>query len=256
MKIIFLTVFILQINVITAQQVNIDSTVISNKSFVKNNPKKVVQLIIPATLITYGILAQNNYNSLHQLDISTRDYVESNFKNPFTKIDNYTQWLPAAAVYALNAAGIKGKNNWRDITMLYALSNIISTGVSYTAKNTTKVERPDGSSNNSFPSGHTTTAFVAATFLWEEYKDVSPWYGVAGYAIAATTGALRVYNNRHWVSDVVAGAGLGILSTKLAYWIYPSIKRKLFKDKASHAMILPFYQNNGAGIAMIYNFAH
>jgi hypothetical protein len=255
MKIIILAAFILQINTIAAQQIVFDSTAISNKSVAKTNTKKVVQLIIPATLITYGLLAQNNYNSLHQLDVNTKNYVETNIKNPFTKIDNYTQWVPAAAVYALNAAGIKGKNNWRDITMLYALSNIISTSVSYTIKNTTKVERPDGSSNNSFPSGHTSTAFVAATFLWEEYKQVSPWYGVAGYAIAATTGALRVYNNRHWVSDVLAGAGLGILSTKLAYWLYPCIKQKLFKDKAAHTMIMPFYQHNGAGIAMVYNFS-
>ena len=77
-----------------------------------------------------------------------------------------------------------------------------------------------------------TTAFAAAEFMRQEYKDVSPLYGIAGYGAATITGILRLYNNKHWVSDVVAGAGFGILSTRLAYWIYPVIKRKLFKDKS------------------------
>ncbi len=254
MKIFFLAIFAFNIQTIFAQQKLSDSAKTINLKCAYAQPSKVIALIIPAALLTYGVIAQNNNNSLHQLDINTRNKIVIDYKTPITKIDNYTQWMPAAAVYALNAAGVKGKNNLRDRTMLYALSNIIATSVSYTIKNTTKVERPDGSSNNSFPSGHTTTAFAAAEFLRQEYKCVSPWYGVAGYAVAAATGALRVYNNRHWVSDVVAGAGLGILSTKLAYWLYPSIKQKLFKNKASSTMVMPFYQNNSAGIAMVYNF--
>ncbi len=255
MRIFFLTLISININICFAQQININTTkVIKTTDTPLAKKNKIIPLIVPVTLITYGLLAQSN-NSLRRLDINTRNYVVDNYKSPFTKIDNYTQWLPAVAVYTLNAVGIKGKNNLRDRTMLYALSNIISSSISYTVKNTTKVERPDGSSNNSFPSGHTTTAFVAAEFLRQEYKDVSPLYAVAGYAVAATTGALRVYNNRHWVSDVVAGAGLGILSTKFAYWLYPFIKQKLFKDKSSSAMIMPYYQNNGGGVAVIYNFA-
>ena len=84
----------------------------------------------------------------------------------------------------------------------------------------------------------------------EEYKDVSPWYGTAGYALATTTGILRMYNNRHWLRDVVAGAGFGILSTKAAYWIYPAIKRMLFKNNSrpANTMIMPYYQN-GEGVS-------
>ena len=90
----------------------------------------------------------------------------------------------------------------------------------------------------------------------QEYKDVSPWYGIAGYAAATATGVLRLYNNKHWVGDVVAGAGIGIISTKLAYWIYPSIQRKLFKNKSMNTMILPYYQSGGGGVAMVYKFSH
>ncbi len=97
-------------------------------------------------------------------------------------------------------------------------------------KSTGNVIRPDGSSNNSFPSGHTAISFVGAEFLWQEYKDVSIWYGISGYLIASGTGFFRMYNNRHWLTDVSMGAGIGILSTKIAYWTLPYVDNKLFKS--------------------------
>ena len=78
----------------------------------------------------------------------------------------------------------------------------------FALKNITKVERPDGSSNNSFPSGHTATAFAGAECMYREYKDQSIWYGIEGYAVATATGLFRMYNDRHWLTDVVAGAGI------------------------------------------------
>ena len=210
-------------------------------------------LIVPVGLITYGFIALGK-NELKQLDKSTKATITTNHLGYKTTVDNYLQFAPAISVYALNMCGVKGKNNFRDRTMLYALSTIISTGFVKPLKYVTKSTRPDGSCNNSFPSGHTTTAFASAEFLRQEYKDVSPWYGIAGYAMAATAGTLRVYNNKHWVSDVVAGAGFGILSTKIAYWIYPSIKKKLFKNKPMNALMMPYHQNGTTGMAFVYNF--
>jgi membrane-associated phospholipid phosphatase len=120
---------------------------------------------------------------------------------------------------------------------------------SFTAEN-----RPDGSNRLSFPSGHTACAFMSAEFLRQEYKDVSPWYGIAGYAAAAGTGFLRMYNNKHWLSDVVAGAGVGIISTRLSYWIYPVIKKKLFKDKDVHTLVMPMYQQGSLGVGLVHHF--
>jgi PAP2 superfamily len=259
MKTFFLSIAIFVANFCMAQQVVIDTTVNKdapiNKAVSKTcNIKSTVKaLIIPASFITYGIVAQGN-NGLKQLDKSTQSSIATNHVGYKTKVDNYLQFVPAASVFALNALGVNGKNNVRDRTMIFALSTVISTAIVTPLKHVTNVIRPDGSSNNSFPSGHTTTAFANAEFLRMEYKDVSPWYGIAGYALAATTGTLRVYNNRHWVSDVVAGAGFGILSTKLAYWIYPTIKRKLFKNKPITAMLLPYYQSSSAGLLFVYNF--
>ena len=116
----------------------------------------------------------------------------------------------------------------------------------YALKNITKIERPDGSSNNSFPSGHTATAFAGAEFLWQEYKDVNIWYGITGYAVATGTGIFRIYNARHWLSDVVMGAGIGILTTKIAYWIFPYIdnhhSRCLFQHLEFDSILLVLKQ--------------
>jgi hypothetical protein len=221
-----------------------------------NKRKQCIKsLILPATFITYGVISLNN-NSLKTLNNTTKIEIEEHHSKPVTKLDNYLQYSPALAVYGLNALGIKGKNNFRDRAIIYGLSTVISSAIVIPLKNITKVQRPDGSGFNSFPSGHTTTAFAAAEFMRQEYKEVSPWYGITGYAAATATAVLRLYNNKHWVSDVVAGAGFGILSTKLAYWIYPSLKRKFFKDKPMNTMVMPFYQNGGGGLALIYNFRH
>jgi membrane-associated phospholipid phosphatase len=96
---------------------------------------------------------------------------------------------------------------------------------------------------------------MGAEFLYQEYKDVSPWYGIAGYVVATGTGLFRMYNNRHWFSDVVAGAGFGILSTKVAYWIYPWMKEKFLKTKRKYSgMAMPFYNGKQAGVGLVLNF--
>jgi len=190
--------------------------------------KQIKSLVVPLTLITYGFVSLDNEN-LQSLDRSIKEEIRENNPLFHTNVDNYLQYAPAVAVYGLNAIGIKGKNNFRDRTMIYLLSNAIMGVTVQSLKALTKVQRPDGFGKNAFPSGHTATAFVAAEFLYQEYKDASPWYGVVGYLAATTTGILRMYNNRHWFRDIVPGAGFGILSTKLAYWMYPIIKRKFLK---------------------------
>jgi len=209
--------------------------------------------IVPSVLIVYGVV------SLHT-DV-LQDVNESIKKDIYTErqprkitADNYLQYAPAAAVYALNAAGVHGANNFRDRTIIYGISSLIMGTTVYAVKNITKEPRPDGSNDLSFPSGHTATAFASAEFLRQEYKNVSPWYGIAGYAAATVTGYLRLYNNKHWLGDVIAGAGVGIISTKLAYWMYPAIKRKLFKNKNVNTVVLPAYENGSWGLGLVRQF--
>lgn len=137
-----------------------------------------------------------------------------------TEIDNYTQFAPYAVILGMKAAGYQGRSSWDRLMVSTLASNVIMAGIVNGIKYGAKEERPDGSTKNSFPSGHTATAFVAATVLHKEYGMTrSPWFSVGGYAVATATGFMRVMNNRHWISDVIAGAGIGILSTEVGYWI-------------------------------------
>ena len=228
----------------------IDSIALSKRH---SNPFPTKALILPAAMIIYG------FNSLENPTIQFWDeemknevYLERRPKP--THIDNFLQFAPAVAVYGLNIAGIKGKHNFRDRTMIYLLSNLIMNTAVYSTKHFSRYTRPDGSNDLSFPSGHTAEAFTSAEFLRQEYKDVSPWYGVAGYAVATATGYLRIYNNRHWLSDVIGGAGIGMASTKIAYWLYPTIQRAVFKDKPVNTLIMPSLQNGSPGISLVHQF--
>ena len=226
------------------------------KDTVHNLKFNYQQLIIPSVLIGYGFIGLNS-DQLKGYNLEVQDEVTENIDKKFT-VDDVLQYAPAAAVYGLNACGVKGKNNLKDRSIILASSYLMMSVAVLALKDITNIERPDGSSNNSFPSGHTATAFAGAEFMYQEYKDKSIWYGVSGYIVAGATGVFRVVNNRHWVTDVVAGAGIGILTTKAAYWMYPYLNRKVFtkkeKDKKVSSMVLPYYNGKQLGCGMVMQF--
>lgn len=213
----------------------------------------IKSFILPATLVAYGVVSLHA-DALKDINETVKKEVYTDRSPRKMPEDNYLRYAPVLAVYALNAAGIHGKNNFRDRTMIYGISSLIMGTTVMSVKKIAGEQRPDGSNDLSFPSGHTATAFAAAEFMRQEYKEVSPWYGIAGYAAAAATGYLRISNNKHWMSDVVAGAGVGIISTKLAYWIYPVIKRKLFKGKEVSTIVMPTYQDGTLGVGLVHHF--
>lgn len=145
------------------------------------------------------------------------------------RFDDYAQFLPLALVFVLNLCGVKGRHGYRDLTIISAIGILVMFCSVHAVKNLTEVLRPDGSAHNSFPSGHTSMAFVGAEILYQEYKHRAPWYGILGYLASIGVGTMRMYNNRHWMGDVVAGSGVGILSTKVAYWLLPKITAKIDK---------------------------
>jgi membrane-associated phospholipid phosphatase len=212
------------------------------------NPPKLQSFIVPAVLIGYGLVSLGN-NAIRNLDYSTKAELQEDHPLFANHADNYLQYAPMVAVYGLNLAGIKGKHGIVDQTALYVLSVGIMASTTTTLKHMADRRRPDGADNYSFPSGHTANAFAAAEFLNQEYRDVSPWIGYAGYTVATATGALRMYNNRHWLSDVVAGAGMGIASTKLAYLIYPHLKKLVIGKQSMKYSMVPLYQQKAAGIS-------
>lgn len=141
-------------------------------------------------------------------------------------LDDYMQYAPAAVMLGMKAAGVQSRSSWGRMLVSDAFSVLLMGGVVNTLKQTTNVERPDGSNKHSFPSGHTATAFMTATMFTKEYGHKSPWVGVGAYSVATVTGLMRMANNKHWLSDVLTGAGIGILSTEVGYYFADLIFRE------------------------------
>lgn len=185
---------------------------------------KLYQMTFVGTpLIVTGLIMKGEDTHFRRL---RNDYAQE-FHRPF---DNYIQYAPAAMMLGMKAFGVKGRSDWGRMIASDALSMAIMAGVVQTMKHTTNVTRPDGTDNHSFPSGHTATAFMTATMLTKEYGHISPWIGVGAYSFATATGLMRIVNNKHWLSDVLTGAGIGIISTELGYYLADLI----FREKGVH----------------------
>lgn len=196
------------------------------------------QTYVGIPLFLAGVIAKSEKRSFRQNTADLRNSRTRLLTNFHSEIDNYTQFAPAVLALGLNVAGVEGRSNLGRFAVSSALAYGIMAGIVNPIKYGAKEMRPDGSTRNSFPSGHTATAFVSATILHKEYGLTrSPWYSIAGYGVATATGVMRVLNNRHWVSDVLSGAGIGIFSTELAYGISDIIfkghglKRGFLSDK-------------------------
>ena len=164
-----------------------------------------------------------------------------------TGIDDYTQYFGPAMTVGLKLGGYEGRSDWSRLLASAAMSYGIMAGLVNGIKYTAKEMRPDGSQANSWPSGHTATSFVGATLLHKEYGLTrSPWFSVAGYGVATATGVMRVLNNRHWISDVMSGAGIGIMSTELGY----ALGDVLFKGKGLLRNNLQLDPNNPSFFAI------
>ena len=175
-------------------------------------------LFIPTSLMLAGIGTSSNGRESFKMElVEKRNELLPVFH---TKIDNYLKFSPIVIAYGLDAAGLKSRTDFVNRTVILIKGELLAMGSVGLLKAATHQLRPDGSTYNSFPSGHTAQAFAAATFLSEEYKQRLPWIPYAAYGIAGSVGALRMANNRHYISDVLFGAGLGFLSMKAAYWTH------------------------------------
>lgn len=221
----------------------------------KNPPGKAVSVFLaPTLLIGTGIVTLEDRLWYDRYD--AYECIQRNYPDFQSNVENYLLFLPALSVYGLNLAGVKGKNNLVDRSVALVVSITLAGIGSNFLKSATNVVRPDGSDDRSFPSSHTALAFVSATFLHEEYKHRSPWYSIAGYSIATATGILRMMNNEHWLSDVLVGAGLGILITKVVYWVDPLLRNRMNRSSGkpsnNHLSFLPYVSPRHYGIFLQY----
>lgn len=191
---------------------------------VKHLPKETI------SYATETLLESNTFNSVYialplfcqsityrNYGVHLRDMRIRYFNNFSYDYDTYLQFVPFGLAYALKGFGLQSESSWTQMITASALAFTVGYGLTSLLKNNIEERRPEYAAYKSFPSGHTAIAFIGASVLSKEYKNKYPWISVGGYMLAAATGISRIANNRHWLHDVFAGAGLGISATELAY---------------------------------------
>jgi membrane-associated phospholipid phosphatase len=185
------------------------------------------------------------------------DYTQKDLSNDkplgsFSKFGDLAGQMLPNGLYALGQAlaGLSGDKYGytRAIGMLKAstYASTVTTALKYTIRE----PRPGASTDrNSFPSGHSTTAFAFGGYVYEEHG----WkWGVPALAVASFVGASRINDNRHYLHDVLAGATIG-----LAYGIGISKidkNKKTQGEMKSTLTIVPIFDWNTKGVALVKEF--
>jgi hypothetical protein len=203
-----------------------------------NGKQFLKQQILPISLITAGALL--NIGNI-------KETVHENTPMTNNSIDDYLQYVPAAEMYLFDAIGVKHQNTVFNQTKYLLISQLASSIITHSLKKITDIDRPTGAPE-SFPSGHTTFAFVNATVLFHEFKNTDPWIAYSGFVVATATGCLRMTNNAHWLPDVVAGAGIGMLTTNVVYWLEP-LKKLQLGSKNKKVTMMPMIGYKSFAIA-------
>jgi len=227
------------------------------------------RFILPAVFIAYGASARFNQLPIRQFDFDIDHEVKKKWppgESSTPKIfnaDRYLEFVTPALAYGLGfIPGIPAEHNLRDRTLIMATSYLVMEGMVLGLKQYVPVMRPNDEQrpnnerrNNSFPSGHTASAITGAHIMYREYKDVSPWIGVGGYLMATATGTFRILNRAHWLSDVVTGAGIGLLSAEIGYMMLP-VWHSLFgiDDSDASFVALPAVSPQSVGFGIVYQF--
>lgn len=212
-------------------------------------PQKLLRRsIVPAALITGGVLINKS-----QFEQSLQERLRSGLREDFhSDLDDYLQYAPVAELYLADILGVKGRNHWFDQTKYLLISNLLTSGITQGLKYITLKERPNGAPY-AFPSGHTSFAFNNAAVLYKEFTETSPLLAYSGYAFAASTGVYRMLNNRHWLSDVILGAGIGMLVVELVYYFEPFKGFNPFK-KSDAISLIPGISSHCYALHFTYQF--
>ena len=212
---------------------------------------RVSKLILPVGLVAVGTFGVNN-GWFHQVRNEVREDI-LRWHGKHTSIDDYLQYAPLVSNLALRFTGLPARHSFREQIATTATACAVMGVLGFGMKYTIHEHRPDGSSNDAFPSGHCARAFMGAELVRQEY---GTWPGVAAYTIATGVACLRLYNDRHWLNDVIGGAGIGILSAQAAYWLLPIERRLLGWDKNSDTSltVVPVTDGHNYSLALSLSF--
>lgn len=193
-------------------------------------------IIIPSTFLVYGCL-KPVIPGIEQLDNQIMDNIQTKHPDFHTRADDYLQWVPSASIYMLDAMKVKTKHNFLEHLAIDAGSILITGGAGFIMRKISGNMDVYNSDDTQFPSGHTANAFRGAEIVYQELRFSHPVMRYSGYLVASAVGIFRIYNKSHYLTEVLAGAGLGMLSTKLTYILFD--KLKAHKKRKSFASSIP-----------------
>lgn len=203
------------------------SAIIDNNQYSFNYRQLIVPTALLAAGVTYVFVGEKFKHSFNST------YCYTSFGGHKTNADSYLQFLPGAGYLTLGfIPGVKHRSDFRERLMAGVSAYVVNFAACEIFKFAFHERRPDTGRHDSFPSGHTARAFTGAELMRIEYGNL---VGLSGYAVAIAVGALRVWNNRHWINDVVGGSAIGILSARLGYWLLPWERRVFGLDKKPSA---------------------
>lgn len=107
---------------------------------------------------------------------------------------------------------------WRDVTGA-ATGAVLTIGITEALKHGVSELRPDRSDNSAFPSRHASWAYAGAAIISVELSDRFAYTPLLAQTAANAVGMQRVISRRHYPSDVLAGAAVGLLSVRAGYWL-------------------------------------
>ncbi|MBQ8050510.1 MAG: hypothetical protein IJ197_02890 [Bacteroidaceae bacterium] len=208
------------------------------------------QVVVPATMIAVGAAAVSAPR-LCDWKTDVRDAFQRG-RGTHRKA-NVETWATLSMQVTTMALGPRPKHNLTDRLLVKATSYALLYATMPVVRRCVREPRPDGHGSHAFPSLKTANAFMAA----EQTRIERGWgWGMAFYGVAAGVGVLQMYNDRCYLNDVLAGAGSGILTTHVAYWLLPLERRwlgldKRKKGKDSALLLLPTYDvsTRTAGLA-------
>ncbi len=200
------------------------------------------QLIVPGALLAVGSWGVSN-GWLKRINHEVRHALKGTSKYG---MDDYFQFLPMAGNVGLGALGVKSRHDFRERALTTATSWVLLEVTVQGLKHMVRSDRPDGTDRHSFPSGHVARSFMGAELVRIEYGDL---WGLGAYAVATGVGLMRIHNDRHWLSDTLAGAGLGILCARAGNWLLPWERKLLGWDKIRSAVAaIPYYDATSGSV--------
>lgn len=205
--------------------------------------------VVPSVILIAAGISTIKDNGFYSSYDASKD-ARAAFPNFSNNIDDYLFFVPIVGLYGFNLFSSQNKHDIRRQTGLVLASGALTTLIIYPTKILTAQERPNGLPR-AFPSGHTAYAFTIATIVDKEFRGKSKWISIGSYTIASATGVMRVLNNEHWMADVLAGAGIGILSVNTVYFFHD----RLLRNKGLNASVSPTVLPNGQlGLGMALQF--